>query len=236
MLNKNMDEIKRVTVSLLGTFSEQNLLSDGPKKDGIWGNLCLNLNSKYDKNEANRLKGCYRRNHEGFRDFIQQKLSEKDKSNIFKTFYSKAEWQDIIKEHITSDQKFLKQKFAELFSYKLQDEMGLLCCFSFRYNYFPSLKGKKVKSLWHAELECLGYDIECNSKLKVDAYDIITSVEINVRVYKDLNVKHNAKIMKRIIITGPEREKQAIILAANGTTNTRAENILYNSKASDARG
>lgn len=236
MNNKNMDDIKRETASLLENHSEQSLLSDGPKKNGFWGILCMKLNSKYDKNEANRLKVCFRRNVEGYRDFIQEKISKKDKSTLCKIKYSKAEWQDIVKEHITSDGKFMKQKFAEIFSYKLQDEMGLFCCLRFRYNYFPSLKGKNSKSLWYAELECLGNDVDCNSKLTVNAYDMITYVELNIRVFKELIEKHKEKIMKKISVTGPERETQAIKLVANGITNTKAENILFNSKSSDARG
>jgi len=233
-MNKNFEEIVQKTATLLKKFGGKSI-DDGTTENNFWGILCKELNSIYNLNEAKRLKQSFARNSKGYKSLVEKRLSENENENTtsFKISYSKADWQDIVHNNISTDRKFLKQKFAEVLSYKLQDEFGLFCCFRFRYNYF-SREHKKPKSqnlqrkIWTGELECLGGE-DCNAKAQINAFDMDTVVELNISAKRDSIEKHKAKIMKKIRTTGSDRENQSILLSANGITNTRAENILFNS-------
>ena len=54
-MNRNIYEIAQKTALLIKELGEKKL-DDGPRGNGFWGILCSNLNSKYDLNEAKRLK------------------------------------------------------------------------------------------------------------------------------------------------------------------------------------
>jgi hypothetical protein len=233
-MNKNIYEIAQKTALLIKELGEKKL-DDGPRENGFWGILCSNLNSKYDLNESKRLKMSFARNNHSYKSLVNEFLD--DNKDFCKISYSKSEWQEIMSEHICSDNKRFKQKYAEVLSYKLQDCFGLNCIFQFFYNYFP--RSPKVKNnrnylekpIWTAELDCIEFS-NCKTKLKISAHNRDDIVELKIKMDLD-NGKHKDKLIKDLRVSSSDREKEAIILSANGITNTKADNILHNATVSN---
>jgi hypothetical protein len=206
-------------------------LEDGYKETSFWGILCKELYSKYKLNEAKRLKMDYSRNKNSYRTMVQEIINN-DNTEFCKMTYSIAEWQELVQEHMFSNNKGFKQKFAEILSYKLQNERGINCCFKFVYNYFHKVKANtKGKPIWSGEFACIE-NTKCHSKLKVNAFKFDNSVELMVQMNLEIGI-HGEKVLKDLRISGANRENQAILLSANGITNTKSENIHHNSSISN---
>jgi hypothetical protein len=102
--------------------------------------------------------------------------------------------------------------------YKIQK--GVNCWLKCDRNYFS--KNKYWTGKYHCTNNECSLKYEAEASLKSDS-----SVELKISWYTNNSNPHE-KILSKLRVSGEQRMEQKLLVAANGVTNTRVENLNFN--------